>query len=130
VLVLWVLRRGPELRYHLNAVSTFKVGRLWVVLVGGLAPIVLGYMLVSRIVTLTIEGYAELPGWYLVAIGWGAIIAIIAGAAILTAVRWRADPEGLVVWPPYPPRPPVGSETTTTAEPPGPTRPSPEGGAS
>ena len=130
VLVLWVLRRGPELRYHLNAVSTFKVGRLWVVLVGGLAPIVLGYMLVSRIVTLTIEGYAELPGWYLVAIGWGAIIAIIAGAALLTAVRWRSDPERFDVWPPYPPGPPVASVSADPTEQPGPNRPNSEGGAS
>ena len=42
ILVIWVLRRGPELRYHLNAVSTFQVGRLWVLLVGVLAPVILG----------------------------------------------------------------------------------------
>ena len=32
VLVVWVLRKGPELRFHLNAVSTFKVGKVWVFL--------------------------------------------------------------------------------------------------
>ncbi len=57
VLVLWVLRRGPELRYHLNAVSTFRLGPWWQVLVAVLAPLVLGYMLVSRIVTLVVDGY-------------------------------------------------------------------------
>lgn len=103
VLVLWVLRRGTELRYHLNSVSTFKVGRLWIALVSILAPVVLGYMLISRIVTLTIEGYADLPGWYLIAIGWGAILVIVAGAAVLTGLRWRDDPDRFDVWPPLPP---------------------------
>ncbi len=103
VLVLWVLRKGSELRYHLNAVSTFKVGRLWIALVGGLAPVVLGYMLISRIVTLTVEGYADLPAWYLVLIGWGTILVVVVGAALLTLLRWRADPMRFSAWPPYPP---------------------------
>ncbi len=103
VLVLWVLRRGPELRTHLNALSTFKVGRIWLVLTSVLAPIVLGYMLISRIVTLSVEGYGGLPGWYLVAIGWGAIIAILLGTFVLSALRWRQDPERFAPWPSYPP---------------------------
>ena len=117
VLVLWVLRRGRELRYHLNTVSTFKVGGIWIALVGGLVPVVLGYMLVSRIVTLTVEGYGDLPGWYLVAIGWGAIIFIVLGAVVLTLVRWRSDPERFIAWPPYPPpaaSSPPGDRTAST----------------
>jgi NSS family neurotransmitter:Na+ symporter len=126
-----VLRRGPELRYHLNAVSTFKVGRLWILLVSVLAPVVLGYMLISRIWTLTVEGYAELPGWYLVSIGWGAILAIILGAALLTALRWRSDPDRFDVWPPYPP-PTVsaGSVPTPAPAPANPDRPNTDGGVS
>lgn len=131
VLVLWVLRRGPELRYHLNAVSTFKVGRLWILLVSVLVPVVLGYMLISRIWTLTVEGYAELPSWYLVSIGWGAILAIIAGAALLTALRWRSDPDRFDVWPPYPPPSGrAGSARTSAPAPASPDRPSADGGVS
>jgi NSS family neurotransmitter:Na+ symporter len=131
VLVLWVLRRGPELRYHLNAVSTFKVGRLWILLVSVLVPVVLGYMLISRIWTLTVEGYADLPGWYLVSIGWGAILAIIVGAALLTALRWRSDPDRFDVWPPYPPpAASAGSAPTSAAAPANPHGPSTDGGAS
>jgi NSS family neurotransmitter:Na+ symporter len=103
VLVVWVLRRGPELRYHLNAVSTFKVGRVWVLLVGILAPVILGYMLIQRIITLIVEGYGDLPGWYLGIVGWGTIAFIIVVAIVLPLLRWRQSPDDFTAWPPYPP---------------------------
>lgn len=103
VLVLWVLRRGPELRYHLNAVSTFRLGPWWQVLVAVLAPLVLGYMLVSRIVTLVVDGYEGYPAWYLALVGWGAIAFMVLAALVLTAMRWRRSPDDFVPWPPYPP---------------------------
>lgn len=101
ILVIWVLRRGPELRFHLNAVSTFKVGRLWIALVGVLAPIVLGYMLVSRIVTLLVDGYADMPEWYLMVFGWGTIAFLVVAAVVMTLLRWRASPDDFTAWPEY-----------------------------
>lgn len=103
VLVVWVLRRGEELRFHLNAVSTFKVGRWWILLIGVLAPLLLGYMLLQRIITLLTEGYEGYPDWYLLTFGWGAIAFIVVVALILTALPWRAhrDEEGFEPWPPY-----------------------------
>jgi NSS family neurotransmitter:Na+ symporter len=103
ILVVWVQRRGEELRYHLNAVSTFQVGRWWVWLVGLLAPVVLGYMLVSRIVTLLTDGYEGYPACYLAVFGWGAVLLIVVGAAVLTAMRWRRSPDDFAAWPPFPP---------------------------
>ncbi|WP_144679587.1 sodium-dependent transporter [Cellulosimicrobium sp. TH-20] len=125
VLVLWVLRRGPELRYHLNAVSTFRLGPWWQVLVAVLAPLVLGYMLVSRIVTLVVDGYEGYPAWYLALVGWGAIAFMVLAALVLTAMRWRRSPDDFVPWPPYPPgdaaagsgRAPSGRGTTARATP-------------
>ncbi|NLP86002.1 sodium-dependent transporter [Microbacterium sp. CFH 90308] len=111
ILVIWVLRRGPELRYHLNAVSTFKVGRLWVALVGVLAPVVLGYMLISRIVALIVEGYEGMPGWYLLLFGWGTIAFIVVAAIVMTALRWRDSPDDFTPWPEYPPAERVASTT-------------------
>ncbi|MDZ8172555.1 sodium-dependent transporter [Microbacterium xanthum] len=105
IVVIWVLRRGPELRYHLNAVSTFPVGRVWIALVGVLAPLVLGYMLVARIVTLLTEGYDTYPFWYLGVFGWGAIAVLIIGAVIGAMVPWRRSPDDYRAWPPYPPAP-------------------------
>lgn len=102
VFAFWVLRKGTELRYHLNSVSTFRVGAIWTVLAGILAPVILAYMLISRIVSLTVEGYAGYPQWYLLALGWGAIAAIVAGAGLLTALPWRQSPDGFRAWPPLP----------------------------
>jgi NSS family neurotransmitter:Na+ symporter len=103
VLVIWVLRKGGELRFHLNSVSTFKVGKVWVFLVGILAPIVLAYMLVSRIITLIVDGYADLPAWYLGILGWGTIAFIVVAAVVFTALRWKRDPNDFVSWPDYEP---------------------------
>jgi NSS family neurotransmitter:Na+ symporter len=103
ILVVWVLRRGEELRTHLNSVSTFRVGNVWVFLVGILAPIVLAYMLVSRIITLIVEGYADLPGWYLGIVGWGTIGFIVVAAVVFTTLRWKRDPDDFTAWPEYVP---------------------------
>lgn len=110
ILVIWVLRKGPELRYHLNAVSTFQVGRLWVLLVGVLGPVILGYMLVQRIIVLLVEGYADLPTWYLGVVGWGTIAFIIVVAIVLPMFRWRASPDDFTAWPAYPPPGASGGE--------------------
>ncbi len=103
VLIVWILRRTEELRFHLNAVSTFKVGRWWFVCIGILAPIFLTYMLAQRVITLISDGYEDLPQWYLLTLGWGTMAFIIVGALVLTALPWRAhrDDEGFEPWPPY-----------------------------
>lgn len=105
VLLVWVLRKGGELRFHLNAVSTFKVGRWWIVLMGVIAPLVLGFMLVQRVIQLLTEGYEDLPSWYLMTFGWGAIAFSVVVAVILTALPWRAhrDEAAFEPWPPYAP---------------------------
>jgi NSS family neurotransmitter:Na+ symporter len=103
ILIVWVLRKGDELRFHLNSVSTFRVGKVWVFLVGILAPIVLAYMLISRIVTLLTEGYADLPAWYLGIVGWGTIAFIIVAAVVFTTLRWKRDPNDFTAWPEYAP---------------------------
>lgn len=105
VLLIWVLRRGEELRFHLNAVSTFPIGRWWTLCVGALVPVVLAFMLVQRVIELITEGYEELPTWYVLTFGWGAIAFVIVAALVLTALPWRAhhDDQGYTAWPPYDP---------------------------
>ncbi len=99
ILVIWVFRRGPELAAHLNAVSTFKVGRLWQLLIGILTPIVLLYMLIQRIIVLVTEGYEGYPLWFLGIAGWGTIGVILIGAIAMTALRWTHDPDDFAPWP-------------------------------
>jgi len=102
VLTVWVLRRGPELLHHLNAVSTVKLGRVWLALVGVVVPAVLGYMLVRGIVTVATEGYEGYPTGFLLVMGWGTLIAMGVIAAVATALPWRRNGHDVQPWPPYP----------------------------
>ncbi len=101
VLTVWVLRRGPELLYHLNTVSTVRLGGVWLALIGVVVPAVLGYMLVRAIVTVVTEGYEGYPAGFLVVMGWGALIAIGVITAVATALPWRHHKHDVEPWPPY-----------------------------
>ena len=103
IFLIWVLRKGPELRYHLTAVSTFPVGRWWYACVGAIVPAVLAYMLVSRIVDLVQNGYEGYDETYLLFAGWGTVVVLVVGAILLTLPRWRVDPDRFDAWPTYPP---------------------------
>ncbi|MBO1803833.1 sodium-dependent transporter [Leucobacter ruminantium] len=99
VTVLWIRRAGRELSGHLSALSTFKVGRTWLLLVSVLGPIVLGYMLIVTIIDLIQNPYSGYSPGYLLVVGWGSVFAMIAGSAVLTLLPWKRDPSNFVPWP-------------------------------
>ena len=100
VLIVWVYRHGELLRRHLNAVSTFRIGKWWIVLIGFVAPVFLAVMLVQKLVTLVNDGYEGYPGWYVGLFGWGTVVFVIVMAAILTAIPWKGrDREDFRPWP-------------------------------
>lgn len=103
ILVLWILRRGRELSAHINATSTFRVGPLWRFFVSVLAPVLLGYMLITQIITLITHGYGDQPAWYLALFGWGTIGLIVVIAVVFTLLPWRRAPDDFTAWPPYEP---------------------------
>ncbi|WP_029150131.1 sodium-dependent transporter [Microbacterium indicum] len=99
VIVIWVKRRGGELARHLSAVSTFRVGPIWVFFTGLLAPAVLVWMLVAKVIDLVANGYGGYDGWYLAVAGWGSVVVAIVAAVAFPLVRWRHDPEQFEPWP-------------------------------
>jgi NSS family neurotransmitter:Na+ symporter len=100
VLVVWVYRRGELLRRHLNAVSTFHVGKWWIVMIGFVGPVFLAIMLIDKLVSLVGEGYEGYPGWYVSLFGWGTILFVVVVAGVLTAVPWKGrDREEFRPWP-------------------------------
>jgi NSS family neurotransmitter:Na+ symporter len=100
VLVVWVFRRGEVLRRHLNAVSTFQVGKIWIALIGVVAPAFLAVMLGQKLIALVRDGYEDLPQWYLNTFGWGTIAFVVVAAILLTVIPWKGrDDETFVAWP-------------------------------
>ncbi|MGO2648670.1 MAG: sodium-dependent transporter, partial [Brevibacterium aurantiacum] len=84
----WIARRLPVLRDHLNAISSFKVGWLWMIILGGLTTIVLIYMLITQIMTYSTEGYEEYPAVLTGTFGWGMIGLLIIASIVLTLIKW------------------------------------------
>ncbi|MEE2814774.1 MAG: sodium-dependent transporter [Actinomycetota bacterium] len=99
ILVAWILRKLPVLREHLNKRSSFRLGWVWMLLVGALAPIVLGYLFISEIITKVTTPYEGYPLWFLAIFGWGMVVAIIVFAIMLSLLPWSSrshakdDPE-------------------------------------
>ncbi|MBN7793571.1 sodium-dependent transporter [Microbacterium esteraromaticum] len=90
IVVSWVLYKLPVLREHLNRRSSFRVGRVWMLLVGVLAPVVLGYLLVSEIIAKSAEPYGGYPVWFLWVFGWGMVIGLIVLAVLLSLLPWSS----------------------------------------
>jgi len=101
IVIGWVLRRSGEMRFHLNAVSTIPVGRWWTFCIIVLGPVVLTYMLVSRIVTLLVDGYEGYATAYVGIAGWGTVLLILVAAVVLSLMRWRVEPDNFDAWPSY-----------------------------
>ncbi|MFI7483657.1 sodium-dependent transporter [Kocuria sp. M1R5S2] len=84
----------PTLRDHLNSVSSFKLGRTWMVVVGGLTPIVLGYILIDTLTRTIAEGYGGMPAWFVNTFGWGTAGALVVVALLLSRLPWPAASRG------------------------------------
>ncbi|GAA4731535.1 sodium-dependent transporter [Isoptericola chiayiensis] len=102
VLVVWVYRKAPELRYHLNAVSTAQIGAWWYACVGAIVPVMLVVMLVQTVMIRIDEPYGDYDETYLLYAGWGTVALLVVGALVFWAFRWRG-PREYRAWPPYPP---------------------------
>src|SRR5690606_23694340 len=88
VIVAWFLHKLPVLQEHLNRRSSFRVGLIWKLLVGGLVPIVLGYLFVTELIATIQEPYEGYPTWFLSIFGWGMVIALVILAVVLSVVPW------------------------------------------
>ncbi|QDJ13489.1 sodium-dependent transporter [Mergibacter septicus] len=80
----------PSLRNHLNATGSFKLGRKWQLFIGGITPVILGYILITEAVKRISEGYGGYPSWFVNTFGWGMAIGLIVIAYLLSKVKWSA----------------------------------------
>lgn len=97
VVVAWGVRALPRLADHLNLTADLKVGRLWVVTLGALVPVVLAIVLIQELWAVIDEPYGGYPMWMLVVFGWLMVVAIAVAGFVAARVPWRegtslADP--------------------------------------
>lgn len=78
----------PSMRNHVNKTSSFILGRKWQVFVGGITPVVLGYILISEIIKRLEKGYGGYPDWFTNWFGWGMAIGLIIIAFLLAQIKW------------------------------------------
>ncbi|GAC78086.1 neurotransmitter:Na+ symporter, NSS family [Gordonia malaquae] len=100
VITVWLARTIEMLRTHLSMVSTFKVGKWWIPVIGVYAPVFLGVMLIQKVYDLISEGYEGYPTWYVGVFGWGTVALLVVLAIGFTAIPWRGrDDASFRAWP-------------------------------
>jgi len=99
IVVAWMLHKLPVLQEHLNRRSSFRTGLIWKLLVGVLAPIVLGYLLITELIAKISQPYGDYPVWFVGVFGWGMAIGLVIVGILLALLPWsgrshaKDDPE-------------------------------------
>ncbi|MDO4927608.1 MAG: sodium-dependent transporter [Corynebacterium sp.] len=94
VLVSWVLGRLPELRGHVNAVSSLRLGKWWDFCLKYLTVAILSVMFFWEVKNLLAEGYEGYPEAKVRVFGWGLGIGLYIVAFGMSLLPW---PQGTVV---------------------------------
>lgn len=90
----WVLKRTPELRSHVNAVSSLQLGRWWDFSLTVITPLILGITFILEVRLLLIEGYGGYASHKVVIFGWILGLMLYLGAFGLSRIPW---PRGTIV---------------------------------
>ena len=94
VTIGWVLKRTPELRSHVNAVSSLQLGRWWDFSLTVITPLILGITFFLEVRLLLIEGYGGYASHKVVIFGWILGLMLYLGAFGLSRIPW---PRGTIV---------------------------------
>ncbi len=79
LLMAWLLKKIPEVREYVNAISDFRVTRWFDVCLMVVTPIILAVILATKLHTLFTEGY----GGYDLTLGWVMIVALFVIGVII-----------------------------------------------
>jgi neurotransmitter:Na+ symporter, NSS family len=90
VVVAWVLRKLPELQANADATSAVRLGRWWLLCLGVITPLVLGWMTIDGLIDEIRHNYEDYPTSFLLWAGWGvAIGALLLGVLLTLLSRGR-----------------------------------------
>ncbi|MEU2383505.1 sodium-dependent transporter [Streptomyces sp. NPDC012461] len=90
VVVGWLLRRLPAFQQHANEASAMRLGRWWLICLGIVTPLVLGWMMVDSLRAEFSENYEGYPTSFLLWAGWGVAAGAVIVAVILSLLPWRS----------------------------------------
>ena len=88
VLAIVLLNKLPELRNHLNALSSIRVGKVWTASVV-VTVAMLGYMLYQDTASLLKENYSGYPDSFLNIFGWGMVGTLLVLSVLLSFLPWK-----------------------------------------
>lgn len=88
VLAIVLLRKLLELRNHLDALSSIRVGRVWAASVVA-TVVVLGYMLYQDAVDPLKGDYSGYPDSFLNIFGWGMVSVVLVLSVSLSSSPWE-----------------------------------------
>ncbi|MDY3049792.1 MAG: sodium-dependent transporter [Rothia sp. (in: high G+C Gram-positive bacteria)] len=103
--VAYLLRALPIFRDHLNERSSWKMGKLWMLLLAVITPLILGYSLFNTFRTLIAEPYEGYPAELLNIFGWGMVIALLLVAIVISLLPWSKTSRAALT----PPAPPIAA---------------------
>jgi NSS family neurotransmitter:Na+ symporter len=90
LIVAWALRALAGLGEHLNVHGRPRVGPGWRLLVGVVAPVGLGIVLVRGLMSDLETPYGDYPTSLLLVFGWGMVVALPLLGFVLARLPWRA----------------------------------------
>lgn len=97
IVVGWLLRQLPAQRAHANSTSAVPLGRWWLVVLGVVTPVVLGWMMYDSLRQEFAENYEGYTTGFLLLAGWGVAIAALVFGLVMSLFRWRAVDSELAV---------------------------------
>ncbi|GAA3766338.1 sodium-dependent transporter [Salinactinospora qingdaonensis] len=90
ITVAWLVRALPTLRTHADATSAVRLGWWWVLSLGVITPLVLGWMMWDSLRAEFTQNYEGYPTWFLGYAGWGMALGVIVIAVALSLIPWRS----------------------------------------
>jgi len=89
ITVAWLLRRLPMLQSHANETSAVRIGRWWLIALGVITPLVLGWMMWDSLQTELAANYEGYATSFLLVAGWGVALAALVFGLVMSRLPWR-----------------------------------------
>ncbi|MFC8278095.1 sodium-dependent transporter [Streptomyces sp. NPDC057271] len=95
IVIVWVLRKLPELQRNADATSAIALGHWWRICLGVITPLVLGWMMVDSLRNEFDENYEGYSTTFLLTTGWGVAIGALLIGVVLSLMPWKAGGEDI-----------------------------------